>query len=88
MELAQKTKEMGKVEQIAYDMEQKEIEAHLKSQFPIVCRKFRLWTWIEALNAGSVNLSLELRNSKKVFYPQAIRAQASAPPLTNSAISA
>lgn len=88
MELAQKTKEMGKVEQIAYDMEQKEIEAHLKSQFPIVCRKFRLWTWIEALNAGSVDLSLELRNPKKVFYPQAIRAQASAPPLTNSAISA
>jgi len=53
---------MGKVEQTVYDLGQKEIEAHLKSQIPTVCRSFCLRTWIEALNAVSVDPSFELRN--------------------------
>ena len=36
-ELEQKTEEMGRVEQAAFDLGQKEIEAHLKSQIPVVC---------------------------------------------------
>lgn len=36
-ELDQKTKDMVKIEQVAFDLGQKEIETHLKSKIPVVC---------------------------------------------------
>lgn len=36
-ELEQKAKEMAKVEQAAYNLVQKETEAHLKSQITTIC---------------------------------------------------
>ena len=73
-ELEQKTEEMRRVEQAVFDLGQKETKAYLKSQIPVVCRSFCLWTWIKALNAIGVDLSSKLRNPEKVFYPLAIRA--------------
>lgn len=43
-ELEQKTKDMGKIQQVAFDLGQKETEAHFKSQIPVVCRSFCLRT--------------------------------------------
>lgn len=65
---------MEGVLQTAYDQGQKETEAHLKSQFLIVCHNFCLQTWIEALNVAGVDPNSKLRNPEKVFYPPAIRA--------------
>lgn len=58
---------MAKVEQAAYNLGQKETEAHLKSQILTVCRGFCLKTWTETLNAVGVDQSSELRNLEKVF---------------------
>nr|POF19421.1 hypothetical protein CFP56_14801 [Quercus suber] len=51
-----------------------------KSSMPAIVPKATefLSPWIEALNAASVDPSLELRNLEKVFYPLAIRAHTSA----------
>lgn len=77
---------MSKVEQVVYDLRQKETKTHLKSQIPVVCRSFFLRTWIKALNAIGVDPSSELRNLEKVFCPPAIRAHT--PTLSNADTSA
>ena len=83
-ELSQKDAEMNRVEQVAYDQGQKEIEAHLKSQLPVVCRSFCLQTQIEALNAIGVDPNLELRNPEKAFYPPAIQMRPVIQPSVNT----
>ena len=70
---------MSKVKKAEYDLGKNEIEAHLKSQILVVCRGFCLQTWTEALDVAGVNPFSELRNLEKVFYPTAIRVQASTP---------
>ena len=76
---------MNKVEQIIYDQGQKETEAHLKSQLPVVCHSFCLRTWIEPFNAVGVDPASELRNPKRAFYPPAIKARlAIQPPVSTS----
>nr|POE97564.1 hypothetical protein CFP56_17083 [Quercus suber] len=85
-ELSQKDKEMEEVEQTSYDQGQKETEAHLKSQLPVVCRNFYLQAWIEALNAARVDSNFELRNLENAFYPATIRARpVDQPPVSTSA---
>ena len=85
-ELEQKVTEMSKVKKAEYDLGKNKIEAHLKSQILAVCRGFCLRTWTEALDVAGVYPFSELRNLEKVFYPTAIRMQASAP--SSSAITA
>lgn len=87
-ELEQKTKDMGRVEQVAFEEGQKGTEAHLKSQILMVCRSFCLQTWVEALNATGVDPSSELRNPEKLFYPPAIRAHTLVQPPSNTTTTA
>lgn len=86
--LEQQAEKMTKVEQAAYDLGQKEIVTHLKSQIPTVCQDFCLQTWTEALNAAGVDPTSKLRDLERVFYPLAIRVKAAASPLPNTTVSA
>ena len=78
-ELGQKAEEIAKVKQAAWNLRQKEAEAHLKSQITTMCWSFCLRIWTEALNAARVDQSSKLRDLKKVFYPPTIRVKTTTP---------
>ena len=77
-ELEKKDDAIAKLEQAAYNLGQKKIEAHLKSQITTICWGFCLRTWIKALNATGVDQSSELKDLEKVFYPLAIKVKTTA----------
>ena len=77
-ELEKKDDAIAKIEQAAYNLGQKKIEAHLKSQITTICWGFCLRTWIKALNATGVDQSSELKGPEKVFYPLAIKVKTNA----------
>ena len=78
-ELKQKDEAITKAEQVAYNLGQTETEAHLKAQLVVVCRGFRLRTWVEALNVAGLDQSSELRNPEKVVYPPTFKVKAGTP---------
>ena len=73
-------KEMEKVEeattraeQNGYDIGVKETKDILRAQVTRVCRGYCLQVWTEALNLAGLGASSELRRTKNIFYPAALR---------------
>ena len=65
-----------KAEEEAYDAGVAETEAALKAQFPGVCRLYCSQVWDEALKRAGVDASSDLWKAECVFYPLAIREDA------------
>ena len=63
-------------EEEAYDMGVAETEAALKAQVPGVCRLYYSQVWNEALKQAGVDASSNLWKAECVFYPLAIREDA------------
>ena len=53
-----------------------ETQATLKAQVPGVCRLYCSQVWNEALKQAGVNASSDLWKAERVFYPLAIREDA------------
>lgn len=68
-ELEQKIKEMNKVEHTAYDLGQKEIEAHLQSQIPVVCQSFCIRTWVRGLKCCRCRPFFGIEESREGDFP-------------------
>ena len=60
----------------AYDARVAEIEAALKAQVPGVCRLYCSQVWNEALKRAGVDASSDLWKAECMFYPFAIREDA------------
>ena len=65
-----------KAEEEAYDARVVETEAALKAQVPGVCRLYCSQVWNEALKRAGVDASSDLWKAEFVFYPPAIREDA------------
>ena len=65
-----------KAEDEAYDVGVAETEAALKAQVPGVCRLYCSQVWNEALKQAGVDASSNLWKAECVFYPSAIRENA------------
>ena len=65
-----------KAKEEAYDAGVAEIEATLKAQVPGVCRLYCSQVWSEALKQAGVDASSNLWKAECVFYPPAIREDA------------
>ena len=65
-----------KAEEEAYDAGVAETEAALKAQVPGVCKLYCSQVWNEALKRASVDASSDLWKAECVFYPPAIREDA------------
>ena len=65
-----------KAEEEAYDTGVAETEAALKAQVPGVCRLYCSQVWNEALKQAGVDASSNLWKAECVFYPLAIREDA------------
>ena len=65
-----------KAEDEAYDAGVAETEATLKAQVPGVCRLYCSQVWNEALKQARVDASSNLWKAECVFYPSAIREDA------------
>ena len=63
-------------EEEAYDAGVAETEAALKAQVPGVCKLYCSQVWNEALKRASVDASSDLWKAECVFYPPAIREDA------------
>ena len=68
------SKEKAKDE--AYDAGMAETEVALKAQVPGVCRLYCSQVWNEALKRAGVDASSDLWKAKCMFYPPAIRKNA------------
>ena len=76
---AEAEKEKNEAEQHGYDVGVVETKDTLRAEVPAVCRAYYAQTWEEALNQAGVDASSELRRSKNVFFPLAIRAPSLTP---------
>ena len=76
---AEAEKEKNEAEQHGYDVSVVETKDTLRAEVPVVCRAYYAQTWEEALNQAGVDASSELRRSKNVFFPLAIRAPSLTP---------
>ena len=65
-----------KVEEEAYDSRMTETQAALKAQVPGVCRLYCSQVWNEALKQAGVDASSNLWKAEYVYYPPAIREDA------------
>ena len=65
-----------KAEEEAYDLGMAETQATLKVQVLGVCRLYCSQVWNEALKQAGVDASSDLWKAKRVFYPPAIREDA------------
>ena len=65
-----------KVEEEAYDLGVAEIQAALKAQVPGVCRLYCSQIWNEAFKQAGVEASSDLWKAERVYYPPAIREDA------------
>ena len=65
-----------KAEEEAYDLGMAETQATLKAQVLGVCRIYCSQVWNEALKQAGVDASSDLWKAKRVFYPPAIREDA------------
>ena len=65
-----------KAEEEAYDARVAETEAALKAQVPGVCRLYYSQVWDEALKRAGVDALSDLWKAECVFYPLAIREDA------------
>ena len=65
-----------KAEEEAYDLGVAETQATLKAQVPEVCRLYCSQVWNEALKQAGVEVSSNLWKAERVYYPPAIREDA------------
>ena len=65
-----------KAEEEAYDLGVVETQAALKAQVPGVCRLYCSQVWNEALKQAGVEASSDLWKAERVYYPPAIREDA------------
>ena len=65
-----------KAEEETYDVGVAKTEAALKAQVPKVCRLYCSQVWNEALKRAGVDASSDLWKAECVFYPSAIREDA------------
>ena len=66
-----------KAEEEAYDLGVAETQATLKAQVPGVCRLYCSQDWKEALKQAGVEASFDLWKAECMYYPPAIREDAS-----------
>ena len=66
-----------KAEEEAYDLGVAETQATLKAQVPGVCRLYCSQVWNEALKQAGVEASSDLWKAERVYYPPAIKEDAS-----------
>ena len=71
---AECSKEKGEEE--AYDLGLEETQAALKAQVPKVCRLYCSQVWNEALKQARVEASSDLWKAEQMYYPPAIREDA------------
>ena len=74
--LEKKEEALAQAKQSSYDVRVKKIEDALKAQVIGVCRGYYLQVWTEALNLADVEASSDLRKTKNIFYPPALRIAA------------
>nr|XP_023902107.1 uncharacterized protein LOC112013954 [Quercus suber] len=61
-------------EQQGYNVGVAETEENFRAEVPAVCREYCALTWQEALDRAGVESSSELRKTKNIYFPPAIRA--------------
>ena len=76
---AEAEKEKNEAEQHDYDVSVAKTKDTLRAEVPAVCWAYYAQTWEEALNQAGVDASSELRRSKNIFFPPAIRAPSLTP---------
>ena len=76
---AEAEKENNEAEQHDYDVSVAKTKDTLRAEVPAVCWAYYAQTWEEALNQAGVDASSELRRSKNIFFPPAIRAPSLTP---------
>ena len=74
--MEKKEEALAQAKQSSYDVRVKKIEDALKAQVIGVCRGYYLQVWTEALNLAGVEASSNLRKTKNIFYPPALRIAA------------
>lgn len=72
-EIEKKEEALAQAKQSGYDIGVKEIKDALKAQVTRVCRGHSFQVWNEALNLAGMDASLNLRKTKNIFYPPALR---------------